>query len=85
MAATASRTRDTANTVLDFGLSQRALLAASARTGDVAELISGRLAALAGGSAGVDSDVERAVVRQAVHEVRTTPAPRPLPPAPAAC
>lgn len=76
------RTRDTdpaAAAALDYGLSQRALIAVSGRTGDVAELITRRLAALArSGLQALDEPTVRAVVRQAVRDVRTAP---PLPPA----
>lgn len=77
-----SRVRDTGPTtaaVLDWGLSQRALIAVSARADTVAELITRRLAALAhSGLQSLDAATVRAVVRQAVHDVRTAP---PLPPA----
>ncbi|MER5852487.1 hypothetical protein ABT126_37210 [Streptomyces sp. NPDC002012] len=60
-----SRTRDTgpaAVAALDFGLSQRALIAVSGRTGDVVELITRRLAALApSGLTALDEPTARAV------------------------
>ncbi|MFE2015640.1 hypothetical protein [Streptomyces sp. NPDC059491] len=65
-------------TGLDYGLSQRALLAVSARADTVAELITRRLATLArDGLTAHDAATVRAVVRQAVRDVRTTPPPRP--------
>ncbi|MFD9572439.1 hypothetical protein ACFWBI_21610 [Streptomyces sp. NPDC059982] len=69
----------------DYGLPQRALTAVSGRTGDVAELITTRLAALAhSGPHALDEPAVRAVVRQAVHDVRTAQLPAPAgPPAPA--
>ncbi|MFD3666050.1 hypothetical protein ACFWVF_36520 [Streptomyces sp. NPDC058659] len=76
-----SRTRDTdpaGAAALDYGLSQRALIAVSSRSGDVAELITRRLATLAhSGLQALDEPTVRAVVRQAVRDVRTAP---PLPP-----
>ncbi|MFF1401485.1 hypothetical protein ACFVZD_48460 [Streptomyces sp. NPDC058287] len=79
-----SRTRDTdpgAVAALDYGLSQRALIAVSDRTGDVAELITRRLAALAhSGLQELDELAVRAVVRQAVLDVRTAPPPPPADP-----
>ncbi|MFF1511828.1 hypothetical protein [Streptomyces sp. NPDC058326] len=76
-----SRTRDTgpaATAALDYGLSQRALIAVSARSGDVAEMITRRLAALAhSGLQALDEPTVRAVVRQAVRDVRTAPPPPP--------
>ncbi|OEJ93130.1 hypothetical protein [Streptomyces thermolilacinus] len=67
-----SHARDTA--ALDYGLSQRALVAVSARSDDVAALITRRLAALArSGVRGLDEAAVREVVRQAVHDVRTAP------------
>ncbi|MFE4777894.1 hypothetical protein [Streptomyces sp. NPDC056713] len=69
-----SRTRDTdpaAAAALDYGLSQRALLAVSARSGDVAQLITRRLATrVHSGLKALDEPTVRAVVRQAgfVHE-----------------
>ncbi|MEU7031378.1 hypothetical protein AB0A60_32380 [Streptomyces sp. NPDC046275] len=72
-----SRTRDTgsaAAAALDYGLSQRALIAVSARSGDVTELITRRLTALAhSGFQALDEPTVRAVVRQAVRDVRTAP------------
>ncbi|MFB8000316.1 hypothetical protein ACFC4G_47135 [Streptomyces sp. NPDC056002] len=78
-----SRTRDTdpaAEAALDYGLSQRALLDVCARRGEVAQLIARRLTALTDhGQKPLDEPAVRAVVRQAVRDVRTTP------PAPPAC
>ncbi|MGO4636390.1 hypothetical protein AB4225_36645 [Streptomyces sp. 2RAF24] len=66
---------------LDYGLSQRALLAVSARTDTVAELITHRLTTLAHtGLQALDEPTVRAVVRQAVYDVRTTPSPPPAEP-----
>ncbi|MFF0751994.1 hypothetical protein [Streptomyces sp. NPDC004267] len=80
-----SRTRGTpaAAAALDYGLSQRALLAVSARTDDIAVLIAGRLATRAHSDPeALDTATMRAVVRQAVHDVRTAPPPPPaVPPA----
>ncbi|WP_435611373.1 hypothetical protein [Streptomyces sp. C10-9-1] len=77
-----SRTRDSAPAAaaaLDYGLSQRALIAVSSRAEDVAELITRRLATLAhSGLQALDEATVRAVVRQAVRDVRTAP---PLTPA----
>ncbi|MEU6011509.1 hypothetical protein [Streptomyces sp. NPDC047453] len=77
-----SRTRDTGPATaaaLDYGLSQRALIAVSSRADTVAELITRRLATLAhSGLTVVGAATMRAVVRQAVRDVRTAP---PLPPA----
>ncbi|WP_331735574.1 hypothetical protein [Streptomyces sp. NBC_00057] len=82
-----SRTRDSdpaaaaAAAALDYGLSQRALIAVSGRTGDVAELITHRLATLAhSGLQALDGPTVRAVVRQAVRDVRTAPPPPPADP-----
>ncbi|MDX3528482.1 hypothetical protein P1P75_19040 [Streptomyces sp. ID05-39B] len=78
-----SRTRDTdpAAAALDYGLSQRALIAVSGRTDDVAELITRRLVTLAhSGLQALDEPTVRAVVRQAVRDVRTTPPPPPADP-----
>ncbi|MFE1408741.1 hypothetical protein ACFW5D_35280 [Streptomyces sp. NPDC058770] len=62
--------------VLDYGLSQRALIAASARSCDVADLITRRLSALAhSGLRALDEPTVRAVVRQAVRDVRARPGP----------
>ncbi|MFJ3762479.1 hypothetical protein [Streptomyces sp. NPDC090080] len=76
-----SRTRDTgpaAAVALDYGLSQRALIAVSGRADVVAELITSRLAALAhSGLQALDEPTVRAVVRQAVRDIRTAP---PVPP-----
>jgi hypothetical protein len=78
-----SRTRDSdpgGATALDYGLSQRALIAVSGRSGDVAELITRRLAALAhSGLQALDEATVRAVVRQAVRDIRTAPPPPPDP------
>ncbi|MEU1378001.1 hypothetical protein ABZ442_30755 [Streptomyces triculaminicus] len=74
-----SHMRDTgpAAAALDYGLSQRALIAVSSRTGDVAELITRRLTTLAhSGLQALDEPTVRAVVRQAVRDVRTVPPPR---------
>ncbi|MFF2964448.1 hypothetical protein ACFVT1_37460 [Streptomyces sp. NPDC057963] len=74
-----SRTRDTdpgAAAALDYGLSQRALIAVSGRTDDVAELITRRLTTLAhSGLQTLDTATVRAVVRQAVRDIRTAPPP----------
>ncbi|MFF1482496.1 hypothetical protein ACFVYD_33940 [Streptomyces sp. NPDC058301] len=68
---------------LDYGLSQRALIAVSARADTVAELITRRLAALAhSGYRQLDEPAVRAVVREAVRDVRTTPPPALPPPDP---
>ncbi|WP_447034626.1 hypothetical protein [Streptomyces sp. DSM 118878] len=79
-----SRTRDTdpaAAAALDYGLSQRALIAVSGRSGDVAELITGRLATLArSGLTALAEPTVRAVVCQAVRDVRTAPPPPPAGP-----
>ncbi|GAA1311765.1 hypothetical protein GCM10009647_035800 [Streptomyces sanglieri] len=78
-----SRTRDTGLVAagLDYGLSQRALIAVSARSGDVAELITRRLTALAhSGLKALDEPTVRAVVRQAVRDIRTAPTPPPANP-----
>ncbi|GAA1150356.1 hypothetical protein [Streptomyces javensis] len=76
-----SRTRDTdpaAAAALDYGLSQRALIAVSGRTDDIAELIARRLTTLAhSGLHALDEPTVRAVVRQAVRDVRTAPPPPP--------
>ncbi|MFF8931523.1 hypothetical protein ACF1AO_30130 [Streptomyces longwoodensis] len=62
---------------LDYGLSQRALIAVSGRTDAVAE-ITRRLAALAhSGLQALDAATVRAVVRQAVRNVRIAPPRRP--------
>lgn len=77
------RTRDTdpAAAALDYGLSQRALIAVSGRTDVVAELITRRLAALAhSGLQALDEPTVRAVVRQAVRDVRIAPPPPPVDP-----
>lgn len=67
---------------LDYGLSQRALIAVSSRTDDIAKLITRRLAALAhSGLQTLDEATVRAVVRQAVRDVRTAPRPHADPPA----
>ncbi|MEU2357899.1 hypothetical protein ABZ599_33820 [Streptomyces misionensis] len=79
-----SRTRDTgpaAAAALDYGLSQRALIAVSARTDVVAELITRRLTALAhSGLTALDEPTVRAVVRQSVRDVRVAPPPPPVDP-----
>lgn len=79
-----SRTRDSdpsAAAALDYGLSQRALIAVSGRTDAVAEIITRRLAALAhSGLQALDTATVRAVVRQAVRDVRTAPPPAPAEP-----
>lgn len=79
-----SRTRDTdpgAAAALDYGLSQRALIDVSGRTDAVTELITRRLAALAhGGLQALDEPTVRAVVRQAVRDVRPAPPPAPVDP-----
>lgn len=68
----------TAAATLDYGLSQRALIAVSARAGDVADLITGRLATLAhSGPQALDEPTVLAVVRQAVRDIRTAPSPPP--------
>ncbi|WP_407563127.1 hypothetical protein [Streptomyces sp. 184] len=67
---------------IDYGLSQRALLAVSDRTDDLVELVGRRVAALAhSGPQALDGLTVRAVVRQAVHDVRTTPPAPAEPPA----
>ncbi|QDN95160.1 hypothetical protein FNV62_01050 [Streptomyces sp. RLB3-17] len=75
-----SRTRDTgpaAVAALDFGLSQRVLIAVSGPAGHVAELITRRLATLAhSGLQALAAATVRAVVRQAVRDVRTAPVTR---------
>lgn len=79
-----SRTRDTDPddaAALDYGLSQRALIAISGRTDVVTELITRRLAAMAhSGLQALDEPTVRAVVRQAVRDVRTAPPPPPADP-----
>jgi hypothetical protein len=78
-----SRVRDTdpAAAALDYGLSQRALIAVSGRTGDVAELITRRLATLAhSGLTALDEPTVRTAVRQAVRDVHTAPPPPPADP-----
>ncbi|WP_434435411.1 hypothetical protein [Streptomyces noursei] len=79
-----SRTRDTspaAAAALDYGLSQRALIAVSSRTDVVTELITHRLTTLAhSGLTALDTATVRAVVRQAVRDVRTAPPPSPAEP-----
>jgi hypothetical protein len=79
-----SRTRDTdpdGAVALDYGLSQRALIAVSGRTDAVAELITRRLAALAHSDLqALDEPAVRDVVRQAVRDVRTAPPPAPVEP-----
>ncbi|MET9663635.1 hypothetical protein [Streptomyces sp. NPDC006510] len=70
-----SRTRDTgpaAGAALDYSLSPRALIAVSARSMTSRSLIARRLAALAhSGLKALDEHTMRAVVRQAVRDVRT--------------
>ncbi|UDM05471.1 hypothetical protein [Streptomyces longhuiensis] len=77
-----SRTRDTdpvAEAALDYGLSQRALVDVCARRGDVAQLITRRLATLThNGENPLDEPAVREVVRQAVHDIRATPSPPPV-------
>ncbi|MFD3664023.1 hypothetical protein ACFWVF_26125 [Streptomyces sp. NPDC058659] len=79
-----SRTRDSdlaAAAALDYGLSQRALIAVSGRTDTVSQLITHRLAALAhSGLQALDEPTVRAVVRQAVRDLRTAPPPPPADP-----
>ncbi|MEU9396937.1 hypothetical protein AB0D86_43975 [Streptomyces sp. NPDC048324] len=79
-----SRMRDSAPAAaaaLDYGLSQRVLIDVSSRTDVVAELITRRLAALAhSGLQALDEATVRAVVRQAVRDVRTAPPPPPAEP-----
>jgi hypothetical protein len=79
-----SRTRDTgpaATAAPDYGLSQRALIAVSSRSGDVAELITRSLATLAhSGLQALDEATVRAVVRQVVRDIRTAPPPLPADP-----
>ncbi|MFD5268873.1 hypothetical protein [Streptomyces sp. NPDC058335] len=79
-----SRTRDSdpaAAAALDYGLSQRALSTVSSRSGDVAELITRRLATLAhSGLQALETATVRAVVRQAVRDIRTAPPPPPAEP-----
>ncbi|MFD8525630.1 hypothetical protein ACFV2D_37550 [Streptomyces capillispiralis] len=66
---------------LDYGLSQRALIAVSSRAQDVAELITRRLATLARtGLQALDEATVRSVVRQAVRDIRTAPPPLPAQP-----
>ncbi|MEE1805396.1 hypothetical protein [Streptomyces sp. BE133] len=74
-----SCTRDTdPAAALDYGLSQRALIAVSGRSSDVAELITRRLTTLAhSGLTALDEPTVRAVVRQAVRDIRTAPPPPP--------
>ncbi|MCP9213406.1 hypothetical protein [Streptomyces cucumeris] len=82
--ADASRTRDSdpeAAAALDYGLSQRALIAVSSRADDVAELITRRLTTLAhSGLQALGEATVRAVVRQAVRDIRTAPPPPPTDP-----
>uniref|UniRef100_UPI002F90CBD0 hypothetical protein n=1 Tax=Streptomyces sp. NBC_01562 TaxID=2975879 RepID=UPI002F90CBD0 len=79
-----SRTRDTdpaTAAALDYGLSQRALIAVSGRTGDVTELITRRLVTLAhSGLQALDEPTVGAVVRQAVRDIRSAPPPPPADP-----
>ncbi|MFF9607425.1 hypothetical protein ACF1GY_34980 [Streptomyces sp. NPDC014684] len=66
---------------LDYGLSQRALIAVSSRADVVAELITRLLAALAhSGLTALDEPTVRAVVRQSVRDVRTAGPPAPADP-----
>ncbi|MFJ8389336.1 hypothetical protein ACIQ9Q_33335 [Streptomyces sp. NPDC094438] len=64
--------------VVDFGLSQRSLLAVAGRADQVADLITRRLSILTQNSysQSVDPAAVRAIVHQAVHDVRSTPARR---------
>ncbi|MGW3268527.1 hypothetical protein [Streptomyces sp. NPDC001056] len=79
-----SHTRDSdpdGAAALDYDLSQRALIAVSSRADDVAELITRRLAMLAhSGLQALDTATVRAVVGQAVRDVRTAPPPPPADP-----
>ncbi|WP_406004708.1 hypothetical protein [Streptomyces sp. NBC_00987] len=79
-----SRTRDSdpgAAAALDYGLSQRALIAVSSRTDTVAAVITRRLATLAhSGLTSLDEPTVRAVVRQAVRDIRAAPPPQPADP-----
>ncbi|MEU9191271.1 hypothetical protein AB0D14_43685 [Streptomyces sp. NPDC048484] len=79
-----SRTRDSnpgAAAALDYGLSQRALITVSGRTDVVAAVITRRLAALThSGLTALDEPTVRAMVRQAVRDVRTAPPPPPADP-----
>lgn len=60
----------------DAAPSQRALIDVSGRTGDITELITRRLATLAhSGLQTLDTATVRAVIRQAVRDVRTAPPP----------
>ncbi|MFJ9417739.1 hypothetical protein ACIRPT_26770 [Streptomyces sp. NPDC101227] len=72
-----SRTRDTgpaAAAALDYGRYQRALIAVSGRTDDIARLITGRLATLADcGPDALSEPTVRVVVRQAARDVRSAP------------
>ncbi|MFE9565894.1 hypothetical protein ACFYM0_32835 [Streptomyces sp. NPDC006487] len=72
-----SRTRDApqvAEAALDYGFSQRAVIAVAARSGDIAELITGRIAACTRvGAQDLDAATVRAVVHQAVRELRAAP------------
>ncbi|MFB8272912.1 hypothetical protein ACFC96_40875 [Streptomyces sp. NPDC055955] len=80
-----SRVRDSdpaAAAALDYGLSQRALIAVSARRGDVAELITRRLATRV--HSGLRSLDEPTVVRQPVRDVRTSSPSLPAPAGPSA-
>ncbi|MFE9633358.1 hypothetical protein [Streptomyces sp. NPDC006463] len=75
--------RDTgpaAAATLDYGLSQRALIAISSRSGDVAELNPPTRRARPQRPPGLDEPAVRAVVRQAVRDVRSAPPPRPAEP-----
>lgn len=72
------RDTDPAAAALDYGLSQRALIAVSGRTDTVAQLITRRLVALThSGLQALDEPTVRAVVCQAVRDVRAAPPPPP--------
>ncbi|MBD3934894.1 hypothetical protein IF129_25455 [Streptomyces chumphonensis] len=79
-----SRTRVSdpgAAAALDYGLSQRALIAVSGRTDAAADIITRRLAALAhSGLQALDAPAVRTAVRQVVRDVRTAPPPAPAEP-----
>ncbi|OII61310.1 hypothetical protein BJP40_05925 [Streptomyces sp. CC53] len=70
-----SRTRDTSPAAaLDYGLSQRALLAVSSRTDDLAQLLARRLTELARHQPeALEPAAVEDVVRQAVRDIRTAP------------
>ncbi|MBM4824032.1 MULTISPECIES: hypothetical protein [Streptomyces] len=66
----------------DYGLSQRAMIAVSGRSGDVAELLPPTRRARSQRPPALDEATVRAVVRQAVRDIRTAPPPPPaVPPA----